>query len=393
MLEKLNIKRPKGKAVWSVKEGIEEANKLEYPLLVRPSYVLGGQGMEITRNEIDLVRYLTDAFIKDTKNPVLIDRYLGGRELEVDAICDGTDVLIPGIMEHLERAGVHSGDSISIYPPQNVPQHIIDKIVDVTYRIALELKVIGMINIQFIVYNDQVYVIEVNPRSSRTVPYISKVTGIPIVKLATKVITGSKITDMGYEPGLQKKSDYYAIKMPVFSFEKIRGADISLGPEMKSTGECLGISKDFDEALYKAFQGAGICLPKHKQIIMTLCDADKEDGVDIAQRFEALGYKIYASRGTAKVLKEHGVHAIQVNKIGQEAPTLLDLILEHKIDLVIDTPENGIERARDGFLIRRYAIETGVHCLTSLDTAHALISSLEHAFNNKDLSIVDIAEI
>ena len=218
-------------------------------------------------------------------------------------------------------------------------------------------------------------------------------TGIPIVQLATKVITGSKITDLGYEPGLQKKSDYYAIKMPVFSFEKIRGADISLGPEMKSTGECLGISKDFDEALYKAFQGAGINLPKHKQIIMTLCDADKEDGVDIAQRFEKLGYKIYASRGTAKVLKEHGVNAIQVNKIGQEAPTLLDLILEHKIDLVIDTPENGIERAGDGFLIRRYAIETGVHCLTSLDTAHALISSLEHAFNNKDLTIVDIATI
>ena len=266
-------------------------------------------------------------------------------------------------------------------------------IVDYTAKLARSLHVKGLINIQFIVYNNQVYVIEVNPRSSRTVPYISKVTGIPIVKLATQVITGSKITDLGYEPGLQKKSDYYAIKMPVFSFEKIRGADISLGPEMKSTGECLGISKDFDEALYKAFQGAGICLPKHKQIIMTLCDADKEDGVDIAQRFEALGYKIYASRGTAKVLKEHGVHAIQVNKIGQEAPTLLDLILEHKIDLVIDTPENGIERARDGFLIRRYAIETGVHCLTSLDTAYALISSLEHAFNNKDLSIVDIATI
>ena len=256
---------------------------------------------------------------------------------------------------------------------------------------ALHVK--GMINIQFIVYNDQVYVIEVNPRSSRTVPYISKVTGIPIVKLATQVIIGKTIKELGYEPGLQKATDYYAIKMPVFSFEKIRGADISLGPEMKSTGECLGISKSFDEALYKAFEGAGIRLPKHKQIIMTLADKDKQDGIDIAQRFEALGYKIYASRGTAKVLKENGVHAIQVNKIGQEAPTLLDLILEHKIDLVIDTPENGIERAKDGFLIRRYAIETGVHCLTSLDTAHALISSLEHAFNNQELSIVDIAKI
>ena len=270
---------------------------------------------------------------------------------------------------------------------------IVDMIEDYTGRLARALHVKGMINIQFIVYNDQVYVIEVNPRSSRTVPYISKVTGIPIVKLATQVIIGKTIKELGYEPGLQKAADYYAIKMPVFSFEKIRGADISLGPEMKSTGECLGISKSFDEALYKAFEGAGIRLPKHKQIIMTLADKDKQDGIDIAQRFEALGYKIYASRGTAKVLKENGVHAIQVNKIGQEAPTLLDLILEHKIDLVIDTPENGIERAKDGFLIRRYAIETGVHCLTSLDTAHALISSLEHAFNNQELSIVDIAQI
>ena len=326
-------------------------------------------------------------------HPILVDKYLMGKEIEVDAVCDGEDILIPGIMEHIERAGIHSGDSISVYPAKSISPKITEMIADYTGRLARALHVKGMINIQFIVYNDQVYVIEVNPRSSRTVPYISKVTGIPIVKLATKVITGAKIRDLGYEPGLQKAADYYAIKMPVFSFEKIRGADISLGPEMKSTGECLGISKSFDEALYKAFEGAGIRLPKHKQIIMTLADKDKQDGIDIAQRFEALGYKIYASRGTAKVLKENGVHAIQVNKIGQEAPTLLDLILEHKIDLVIDTPENGIERAKDGFLIRRYAIETGVHCLTSLDTAHALISSLEHAFNNQELSIVDIATI
>ena len=393
ILEQCGIPRAKGQTVFTVEEALKAANELGYPVLVRPSYVLGGQGMQIAVSDEDVVEFMNIINRIKQDHPILVDKYLMGKEIEVDAVCDGENILIPGIMEHIERAGIHSGDSISVYPAKSLTPRITDKIVDYTEKLARSLHVKGMINIQFIVYNDQVYVIEVNPRSSRTVPYISKVTGIPIVQLATKVITGSKITDLGYEPGLQKKSDYYAIKMPVFSFEKIRGADISLGPEMKSTGECLGISKDFDEALYKAFQGAGINLPKHKQIIMTLCDADKEDGVDIAQRFEKLGYKIYASRGTAKVLKEHGVNAIQVNKIGQEAPTLLDLILEHKIDLVIDTPENGIERAGDGFLIRRYAIETGVHCLTSLDTAHALISSLEHAFNNKDLTIVDIATI
>lgn len=393
LLEKYHIKRPRGVTVMTTDEALEVAETIGYPVLLRPSYVLGGQNMIIAFNEADVKEYMAIILAQNIENPILIDKYLQGTELEVDAICDGEDILIPGIMEHIERAGIHSGDSISVYPAKSISPKIVDMIEDYTGRLARALHVKGMINIQFIVYNDQVYVIEVNPRSSRTVPYISKVTGIPIVKLATQVIIGKTIKELGYEPGLQKAADYYAIKMPVFSFEKIRGADISLGPEMKSTGECLGISKSFDEALYKAFEGAGIRLPKHKQIIMTLADKDKQDGIDIAQRFEALGYKIYASRGTAKVLKENGVHAIQVNKIGQEAPTLLDLILEHKIDLVIDTPENGIERAKDGFLIRRYAIETGVHCLTSLDTAHALISSLEHAFNNQELSIVDIAEI
>ena len=393
ILEQCQIPRPKGQTVFTAEEAKKAANELGYPVLVRPSYVLGGQGMRIAVSDEDVEEYIGVINQIAQEHPILVDKYLMGKEIEVDAVCDGEDILIPGIMEHIERAGIHSGDSISVYPAKSISPKITEMIADYTGRLARALHVKGMINIQFIVYNDQVYVIEVNPRSSRTVPYISKVTGIPIVKLATKVITGAKIRDLGYEPGLQKAADYYAIKMPVFSFEKIRGADISLGPEMKSTGECLGISKSFDEALYKAFEGAGIRLPKHKQIIMTLADKDKQDGIDIAQRFEALGYKIYASRGTAKVLKENGVHAIQVNKIGQEAPTLLDLILEHKIDLVIDTPENGIERAKDGFLIRRYAIETGVHCLTSLDTAHALISSLEHAFNNQELSIVDIATI
>ena len=393
ILEKTEIPRAKGQTVFTVEEALKAANELGYPVLVRPSYVLGGQGMQIAVSDEDVVEFMGIINRIKQDHPILVDKYLMGKEIEVDAVCDGEDILIPGIMEHIERAGIHSGDSISVYPAKSISPKIIEMIADYTGRLARALHVKGMINIQFIVYNDQVYVIEVNPRSSRTVPYISKVTGIPIVQLATRVITGAKIRDLGYEPGLQKAADYYAIKMPVFSFEKIRGADISLGPEMKSTGECLGISKSFDEALYKAFEGAGIRLPKHKQIIMTLADKDKQDGIDIAQRFEALGYKIYASRGTAKVLRENGVNAIQVNKIGQEAPTLLDLILEHKIDLVIDTPENGIERARDGFLIRRYAIETGVHCLTSLDTAHALISSLEHAFNNQELSIVDIAKI
>ena len=393
ILEQTQIPRAKGQTVFTVDEALKAANELGYPVLVRPSYVLGGQGMQIAVSDEDVVEFMNIINRIKQDHPILVDKYLMGKEIEVDAVCDGQDILIPGIMEHIERAGIHSGDSISVYPAKSISPKIVDMIEDYTGRLARALHVKGMINIQFIVYNDQVYVIEVNPRSSRTVPYISKVTGIPIVKLATQVIIGKTIKELGYEPGLQKAADYYAIKMPVFSFEKIRGADISLGPEMKSTGECLGISKSFDEALYKAFEGAGIRLPKHKQIIMTLADKDKQDGIDIAQRFEALGYKIYASRGTAKVLKENGVHAIQVNKIGQEAPTLLDLILEHKIDLVIDTPENGIERAKDGFLIRRYAIETGVHCLTSLDTAHALISSLEHAFNNQELSIVDIAQI
>ena len=295
-------------------------------------------------------------------------------------------------MEHIERAGIHSGDSISVYPAQSISPKIKRVIEDYTRKLAKELHVIGLINIQFIVSNDEVYVIEVNPRSSRTVPYISKVTGIPIVPLATKVILGSKIRDLGYEPGLQPEADYFAIKMPVFSFEKIRGADISLGPEMKSTGECLGIAKTFDEALYKAFLGAGINLPKHKNMIITVKDSDKLEVLDIARRFEAIGYRIFATRGTARALQEHGIHANQINKIEGESPNLMDLILGHEIDLVIDTPSQGVEHAKDGFLIRRNAIETGVNVLTALDTAQALITSLENNNINK-LSLIDIATV
>ncbi len=392
ILEKCAIPRPKGHTVFTVDEALDAAHELGYPVLVRPSYVLGGQGMQIAVSDDDVVEFMNIINRQVQEHPVLVDKYIVGKEIEVDAVCDGEDILIPGIMEHIERAGIHSGDSISVYPAQSLNDKVIATLEDYTGRLARALHVKGLINIQFIVSHDEVYVIEVNPRSSRTVPYISKVTGIPIVKLATRVITGHTIKSMGYTPGLQAKADYIAIKMPVFSFEKIRGADISLGPEMKSTGECLGIAKQFNEALYKAFQGAGVNLPKHKQIIITVKDEDKPDVVDIAQRFEKLGYKIYATLGTAKYLNERGVNAIKVNKLEQEAPTLLDLILEHKIDLVIDSPSNGIEHSGDGFLIRRHAIETGVNVLTSLDTAHALITSLE-VQDKQHMTPIDIATI
>ena len=392
ILEKCAIPRPKGHTVFTVDEALKAAHELGYPVLVRPSYVLGGQGMQIAVSDDDVVEFMNIINRQVQEHPVLVDKYIVGKEIEVDAVCDGEDILIPGIMEHIERAGIHSGDSISVYPAQSLNDKVIATLEDYTGKLARALHVKGLINIQFIVSHDDVYVIEVNPRSSRTVPYISKVTGIPIVKLATRVITGHTIKSMGYTPGLQAKADYIAIKMPVFSFEKIRGADISLGPEMKSTGECLGIAKQFNEALYKAFQGAGVNLPKHKQIIITVKDEDKPDVVDIAQRFEKLGYKIYATLGTAKYLNERGVNAIKVNKLEQEAPTLLDLILEHKIDLVIDSPSNGIEHSGDGFLIRRHAIETGVNVLTSLDTAHALITSLE-VQDKQHMTPIDIATI
>ena len=392
ILEKCAIPRPKGHTVFTVDEALNAAHELGYPVLVRPSYVLGGQGMQIAVSDDDVVEFMNIINRQVQEHPVLVDKYIVGKEIEVDAVCDGEDILIPGIMEHIERAGIHSGDSISVYPAQSLNDKVIATLEDYTGRLARALHVKGLINIQFIVSHEDVYVIEVNPRSSRTVPYISKVTGIPIVKLATRVITGHTIKSMGYTPGLQAKADYIAIKMPVFSFEKIRGADISLGPEMKSTGECLGIAKQFNEALYKAFQGAGVNLPKHKQIIITVKDEDKPDVVDIAQRFEKLGYKIYATLGTAKYLNERGVNAIKVNKLEQEAPTLLDLILEHKIDLVIDSPSNGIEHSGDGFLIRRHAIETGVNVLTSLDTAHALITSLE-VQDKQHMTPIDIATI
>ena len=392
ILEKTGIPRAAGGTVFTAEEAKEVANRIGYPVLVRPSYVLGGQGMKIAFNDEEIEEFIGIINTIAQDHPILVDKYLQGTEIEVDAICDGTDILIPGIMEHIERTGVHSGDSISVYPAYTISQKAKDTLVEYTRRLAKALHVVGMINIQFIDMDDEIYVIEVNPRSSRTVPYISKVTGIPIVDLAARIIMGETIRGMGYEPGLAPTADYVAIKMPVFSFEKLRGAEISLGPEMKSTGECLGIAKTFNEALYKAFLGAGVELPKHKQMIMTVKDADKPEAVDVAKRFVALGYKIYATRSTAKYLNEHGVDALRVNKISQESPNVMDLILGHKIDLVIDTPTQGNgDKTRDGFLIRRNAIETGVYCITAMDTANALALAMETASGK--LTPVDIATV
>ena len=391
ILEQCQIPRPAGHTVFTAEEAKKAANDLGYPVLVRPSYVLGGQGMQICINDNDIDEFIGIINQIAQDHPILVDKYIVGKEIEVDAVCDGKDILIPGIMEHIERTGVHSGDSISVYPAPSITPEIEAKLVDYTEKLARALHVRGMINIQFIVSDGEVYIIEVNPRSSRTVPYISKVTGIPIVPLATQVICGHTLKELGYEPGLQKKADYIAIKMPVFSFEKIRGADISLGPEMKSTGECLGIANTFNEALYKAFEGAGLKLPKHKNMIITVRDSEKENVVPIAKRFQNVGYKIFATRGTAKFLNENGVKALTVRKLEQESPNIMDLILGHEIDLVIDIPQQGAERSRDGFVIRRNAIETGVHVLTSLDTAGALATSLEN--RAKELTLIDIAQV
>lgn len=392
ILEQCCIPRPAGKTVFTCEEALAAANELGYPVLVRPSYVLGGQGMQIAINDKDIVEFMQIINRTVQEHPILVDKYLMGKEVEVDAVCDGEDILIPGIMEHVERAGIHSGDSISVYPARSISDKIKRVLEDYTRKLAKSLHVIGLINIQFIVYQDEVYVIEVNPRSSRTVPYISKVTGIPIVDLASKVIIGEKIKDLGYEPGLQPESEYFAVKMPVFSFEKLRGAEISLGPEMKSTGECLGIAKDFNEALYKAFLGNGVDIPKYKKMVLTVKDSDKLDAVGIGKRFAALGYEIYSTRRTCRVLNENGVPAKYINKVERESPNLLDLILSHEIDLVIDTPAQGIEKSRDGFIIRRHAIETGVTVLTSLDTANALLTSLEKA-DKEHLTLVDICKL
>ncbi|MFQ6792871.1 MAG: carbamoyl-phosphate synthase large subunit [Thomasclavelia sp.] len=391
ILEKCGIDRPRGSTVFTVDEALEVANRLKYPVLVRPSYVLGGAGMEICLNDGDVKKFMEIINRQYQEHPILIDKYLSGKEVEVDAICDEHGVLIPGIMEHVERAGVHSGDSISVYPSQKIKAHIKDTIVEYTKRLAKALNVIGLINIQFIVYEDQVYVIEVNPRSSRTIPYISKVTDIPVVDVATHVIMGKSIKEQGYDYGLAPEKQTVAVKMPVFSFEKIKGAEISLGPEMKSTGEVLGISTDYDEAIYKAFIGSGINLPKKKNIICTIKDSAKEEFLPIARQYYMFGYDLYATEGTYNFLKENNVPVNFVNRIDANTNTIFDLMLSDTVDLVIDIPTRN-NNLKDGFLIRRFAVEAGIPIFTSLDTAQALITSLEKRHKG-DTSLIDITKL
>lgn len=392
ILEQCGIPRPKGTTVFTTEEAINAANTLGYPVLVRPSYVLGGQGMQIAFSDQDITDYMKVINMTVQEHPILVDKYLMGKELEVDAVCDGDDILIPGIMEHVERAGVHSGDSVSVYPTQTISKAHCETIIEYTRRLSMALHVKGLVNIQFIIYNNDVYVIEVNPRSSRTVPYISKITGVPIVHLATAVIFGQKIPELGYSYGLVAPKNHVAVKMPVFSFEKLTGTEPTLGPEMKSTGEVLGLASDYPQALMKAFIGAGYDLPKSKKILMTVNDSDKKFAVIIAYRFIQLGYEIYATQGTQEYLALHGVQANRINKISEQAPTVLDLLLSGACDLVINTATHTSQKHREGFIVRRNAVETGTPCITSIDTANALLTALEKA-NQKDLSIIDIATI
>lgn len=391
LLEELKIKRPKGKAVWTLEEGLEEAGELGYPVLVRPSYVLGGQGMEITYSEEELKQYLGEAFERDSKNPVLIDRYLLGREIEVDAICDGKDILIPGIMEHLEKAGIHSGDSITIYPSQNISKEIKEKILDYTKRISLALNVIGMVNIQFIEYENELYIIEVNPRSSRTVPYISKVTGVPVIDIATRVMLGESLKDIGYGTDLYKEAELIAVKVPVFSTEKLPMVEVSLGPEMRSTGEVLGVGKTLEEALYKGFLAAGIKIPKgNGTILATIKPYDQEEFLPIAKAFADYGYRFIATEGTAKLLEKANIPVSEVKKISEGVPNILDIIRSGMIDMVINTPTKGNDSRRDGFRIRRAAIEASVDLFTSLDTVKALLKVMDSKISFNDIEVYNL---
>ena len=394
LLEKLGISRPKGKGIWSVEEGLEEAERLKFPVLVRPSYVIGGQGMEITHDEEELTFYLENAFKKDKKNPILIDKYLMGREIEVDAISDGEDVLIPGIMEHLERAGVHSGDSVTMYPSQHICKEIKDKVLEYTKKLALEIGIKGMINIQFIEYEKQLYVIEVNPRASRTVPYISKVSGVPIVDLATKVMLGSKLKDLGYGVDIYKEpDDVVAVKVPVFSTQKLPNVEVSLGPEMRSTGEVLGVGRTLNEALYKGFIAAKM-LPGKGKILATIDKHNKKEFLPIAARLAKLGYQFVATKGTAELLATEGIKAEVVRKREEENPNILDIVKNKEVELVVNTPSKANDSKRDGFYIRRAAVERNIGVITALDTFRAIVDVKEEGLeNNKDLEVFNISEI
>ena len=393
MLEKLGIPRPKGETVFTTEEALESANRLGYPVLLRPSYVLGGQNMIIAYGDADVTEYMAIITSHELENPVLIDKYMMGTEVEVDAICDGEDYLIPGIMEHIERAGIHSGDSISVYPPQTIPEKHKKTIIEYTAAMARELKIVGLINVQYVIYNDQVYVIEANPRSSRTVPYISKVTGVPMVDLATRCMLGGKLKDMGYGTGLYPEGEYVSVKVPVFSFEKLKDVDVALGPEMKSTGEVLGIDKSFQNALLKGLTAAGYKLKKKGGVFISVRDTDKQETIRIADRFANLGFDIYATSGTASVLNRNMIAASSVHKLSEEAPNVADLLESGKVDYVISTSAKGRLPALDSVKLRRMSIEHAIPCLTALDTANALLSCLEMDHTIDEVNLVDITEI
>ncbi|MGK4197966.1 carbamoyl-phosphate synthase large subunit [Fusobacterium sp. HC1336] len=394
MMEELNINRPKGRGVWDVAHGIEIANQIGYPVLVRPSYVLGGQGMEICHDEYNLVKYLEASFERDSANPVLIDKYLNGIELEVDAICDGEDVLIPGVMEHLERAGVHSGDSITIYPQQNLYEGTEEELLEITKKMAKALEVKGMMNIQFIAFQNKLYVIEVNPRSSRTVPYISKVSGVPAIEIATRVALGEKLKDLGYGTGIYKKPDVVAVKVPVFSTEKLSSVEVSLGPEMRSTGEVLGVGNNMDEAIFKGLLGAKrVHLIQDRKILVTIRDKDKEEFLPIAKSLVKHGSTLFATKGTQKFLAENGVESTLVNRIGEQSPNINDVLKNREVDLLINTPTKANDAQRDGFKMRRMAIEYGVDVLTSLDTINAILRMQDSNIDESKLEVFDVSKI
>ena len=376
-LTNLGIPQPKGKTATSVGQAVKIAEEIGYPVLVRPSYVLGGRAMEIVYKQEELLHYMENAVKINPDHPVLIDRYLTGKEIEVDAISDGKDVVIPGIMEHIERAGVHSGDSIAVYPPQNMTEDIKQKIVDYTVALAKGLNTVGLVNIQYVVSNGEVYVIEVNPRSSRTVPFLSKITNVPMANVATKVILGQSLESQGYTTGLVKEQPGVYVKVPVFSFAKLRRVDITLGPEMKSTGEVMGKDMTLEKALYKGLVASGIQMQEHGTVLLTIADKDKEEALQLARRFNNIGYRLLATSGTADLLQKAGIPVKVVNKIGAQEPTLLDVIRNGEAQFVINTLTKGKQPERDGFRIRRESVENGVACLTSLDTAEAILRVFE----------------
>ena len=393
ILNKTGIPRAAGDTVFTEEEAVEVAERLGYPVLVRPSYVLGGQGMEIAFTEADIREYMRIITRTKVENPILIDKYLMGREIEVDAICDGEDILIPGIMEHMERAGIHSGDSISVYPPITIEERHKKTILEYTKKLSKELAVVGLVNIQFVLYNDEIYVIEVNPRSSRTIPYISKITGVPMVDLATRCMFGEKLKDMGYGTELYPESDYYAVKVPVFSFQKLRDLDTQLGPEMKSTGEVLGVSKSFREALLKGMMGAGFELKKHGKVAMAVRDSDKQEMVNIGERFADLGFELYATSGTANVLNRHMVATNSVRHEDEPSPNLIDLISSGEIDYVIATSVKSRHPELAAVRVRRCTVEHAIPCLTAVDTASALLRCLEGDTRIESCELVDINSV